>query len=273
MVSASNAWALRPLVPASVTASSTAAGYAASNVMLDYSGVVWKSNTGGASQSVTFDMGAGVTAAPDSALFFGCTAAAAPWTLTIEGADDAAITINVVTAATTVPFLAGATFPSHGRGVGYWAGTATAARRYWRFTIGSLATAAVTIARIAIGTRIQLDRNFAFAGVFGVRDFGSVDWAASGILLRRRAAKLRTLSITFPNVRKDEVETKVQPLIEWAGGQEAIVIVTDPTVDTQRQTRCWFGVLVGDLGTIWRGPLAWEWRASLVDLIAIPKSA
>lgn len=274
MVNAWNAWALRPLVPAAVTASNTASGYAASNVANDYGGVVWKTDTGAATRTLTLDLGAGVTAAPDAALFFGCTGAVTGWTLAVDAADSADFATNYWSAGAAAQFLAGSTMPSHGRGVGLWvAASAPPARRYWRFTFGSLSSAAVTVARVMLGTRLTLERNFDFGGAFGVRDLGNVDWSVQGNLLRRRAAKLRTLGISFSNVRKDEVVAKVQPLIELCAGQEAIALVTDPTADADRQLRCWGGIMVGDMGTIQRAAQGFVWRVNLVDLIAIPKAA
>lgn len=265
------AWAMRPLPVAALAAGSTAAGYDVANAANDYAGIVWKSAGGAASVVLTADMGAAV--ALDAALLFGCTAAQAGWTLTVEAADNAAYSVGLVVLANAIPFLAGATFPTHGRGVGYWEADAPpAAKRYWRLTIGNLANAQVTVARLALGAKMQLERNFAFGGGWGVRDLGKVDFSAQGVRIRRRAAKLRTLGLTFPAVRKDEAESKIQPLIELVAGQEPIVLVTDPEANALRQQRCWFGHLIGELGTIWRSPTAWEWRANLVDLIPIPRS-
>lgn len=274
MVNAWNAWALRPLVPTAVTASNTAAGYSAANVLNDYGGVVWKTDTGAATRTLTFDFGTS-TPMPDAVLFFGCTGAVTAWTLTVEAADSADFLTNYWSGGAAAQFLAGSTMPSHGRGVGLWTTAAPPAsgRRYWRFTFGSLASAAVTVARIMLGTRLTLERNFDFGAAFGVRDLGSADWSAQGNLLRRRAARLRTLGVSFSNVRKDEVVAKIQPLIELSAGQEAIAIVTDPTADADRMLRCWGGIMVGDMGTVQRTAAGWAWRVNLVDLIAIPRAA
>ncbi len=267
----SKAWALRPLPWAAISAGSTAAGYDAAYMGNDHAGVVWRSAGGAGSVTITVD--AGSAQAIDSALFFGCTGADGAWTLTVESADNSGFSVNQATLANAIPFLAGATMPTHGRGVGYWAADTTiTARRWWRFTIGNLSSAQVTVARLAIGTRIQLERNFAFGGAWGVKDLGSVDRSAHGVLIRRRAAKLRVLGLTFPAVTKDEAETAIQPLLEHVAGQEAVVIITDPDADALRQARCWIGFLTGELGTIWRTASGWEWRANLTDLIPIPKS-
>jgi hypothetical protein len=267
-----NAWAMRPLKPALIASSFTAAGFDPLNMLNDYAGIVWKTTS---QTGITFDIDMGSAVSLDAFLFFGCTGASTSWTMAISAADNSLSTSGAVAVASGVPFLAGADFPSHGRGVGYWdAGSAViAAKRYWRITIQNLGPGVVTIARLAIGQRLLLERNFAFGGGWGLRDLGQVEFSPTGVLVRRRAAKLRTLGLTFPNVRKDEVEAKIQPLIELNAGQEPIVIVTDPAADAKRQLRCWMGWMIGDLGTIWRSPSGWEWRANLIDMIPIPKSS
>lgn len=268
----SNAWVMRALPMPGLSAGSTATGYQASHMANDHAGVVWKSAGGAASVTITVDMGSPV--AVDAALFFGCTSAGGAWTLTVQSADDAAMTVNAATLANGIAFLAGAALPTHGRGVGYWSATAAVtARRWWRFTIGNLASAQVTVARLVLGRKMTLERNFAFGGGWGVRDLGMVDFSPAGVRIRRRAAKLRMVGLTFPAVRKDEAEAKVQPLVELVAGQEPIVLVTDPDPHAHRQQRCWYGHLVGELGTVWRSAAAWEWRANLIDLIPIPKGS
>lgn len=263
-----NAFAMLPIV-VTPSANSTAAGYDAANMANDHAGVVWKSNTGVGTISIVADCG--MPHRIDTALFFGCTNASAAWTLSVQSADDAAFTVNPTVHVSGAPFLAGANFPTHGRGVGYWTTDAVLPpRRYWRFLIGGHAGAAITVARLAIGRRLTLERNFGFGGAWGVRDLGAVDFSTTGNRLRRRAVKLRVLGLTFPAVRKDEALTKVQPLVELAAGQEPIVLVTDPAVSADRQKCCYFGHLTGELGQVWRSAVAFEWRANMIDLIPIP---
>jgi hypothetical protein len=235
-------------------------------------GVVWKSGTGSASQSLIINLGTGISAPIDTVLLFGCTGAQAAWTLTVDGLLDNETPIAGSTTG-ILPFLAGAAMPTHGRGVGYWAGNAFNTLTKWRLTFGNLGGAAVTIGRVALGSRLQLDRNFAFGAGMGVRDLGSMEFSPSAALLRRRAAKLRTLGLTFPSVYRDEVEAKVQPLVEACAGQEPIVLVTDPEPHAMRQRRCYFGPMIGELGTVWRSAAGHEWRANLIDLVPIPKAA
>jgi hypothetical protein len=264
---------MRPVKPAGLaSAVAAAAGYPLLNMLNDHMGIVFRSSGGQANDSLTVDLGASPPAV-GAALFFGCTGAKAGWTLSVSAADDIDQTVNVLVFPTGA-FLAGATFPTHGRGVGYWeSAAADVTRRYWRFTFGGLGGDAVTIARLAMGPRLRLDRNFGFGGAFGVRDFGRFDLSPNAAMLRRRAPKLRVLSITFPSVTKDEAEEKVQPLLELAAGQELIVIVTDPEAHAQRQRRCWIGPLIGELGTVWATPRRWEWRAGLLDMVPIPAAS
>lgn len=261
---------MRPL-PMPVITVTNGSGADPMNVANDYMGVVWTSANNAGGKTMTVDLGAS-PGAVDTVLMFGCTGIPVGTTMAVEAADDSGFTTNYFISAAAI-FIAGATFPVHGRAVGYWeraAGPLT--RRYWRFTFDTgVSSAVMTIARVAMGSKLQLAREFSFGGAWGVRDLGSVDWSPAGVLLRRTAAKLRTIGLTYSNVYKDEVETKVQPLLQQRAGQQPIVLVTDATVDTLRQTRCWFGPLIGDLGTIWRTAAGWEWRANLVDLVPIPK--
>lgn len=269
----SKAIAWRPL-GGTMSASNTAAGHEAAYVLNDYAGVVWKTDTGAASRTLTIDLGASGAKACDSALFLGCTGATTSWTITVEAANSADFATNYWTDGAAVPFLAGANMPTHGRGAGLWlAATTPPSRRYWRFTFGSLSNAAVTVARLMLGVRIALEINFEFGGSFGIRDLGKLDFSPQAALLRRRGAKMRTLSIRFPTVRKDEVLAKVQPLVEMLGAQETFALVTDPASSADRQQACWGGWLMGDLGTIQRAAHGWVWPVGMLDMIPIPKAA
>jgi hypothetical protein len=264
-----NAWAMRPLAPAGITAVA-GDGSDPMNVANDYLGVVWRSTNTASNKSLTVDLGAS-PGPVDAALFFGCTAAPAATLLAVEAADDSGFTVNYFFSG-WLTFLAGATFLPHGRGVGYWESTGAAlTRRYWKFTFDTSGTAVMTVGRLAMGQKVQLARNFDFGGGWGVRDLGSLDFSPAAVLLRRQAAKLRTIGLTFSRAYKDEVETKIQPLLQLVAGQHPIALVTDPAASSLRQTRCWFGPLIGDLGNVWRNAAAWEWRANMVDLVPIPK--
>ena len=261
-----NAWILQPL-PATVTASSTAPGYQAAFVMNDYAGVVWKCGAGDIVELIV-DLGSDI--ACDSLLLFGLDGATASMTLQVAAATQAqgsnfAMTSYVGSAA---PLLAGSIMPANGRGVALWQAPSEGIMpsRYYRLRLAGLAGTPVSVARLVIGRRLRLERNFANGGSFGVRDLGTLDFSPRGVLLRRRGAKLRTLALTFSNVRKDEVEASTKPLLERIGNTEMVGLVVDPAEDPQRQNRCYFGPLVGDLGQTRRNAVAWEAKTNLVSI-------
>lgn len=264
----SNSIVVKPLAFASVSASSTAAGYDPAYIGNDYMGVVWKSATGAASRTITVDMGQNVSI--DTAVLLGCTGADANWTLKVEAATSAQGPTFPAGSwvGATLPFLAGSEMPVSGRGRALWLAPASPppAARYWRFTIGGLGTGAATIARLVLGRRIQLDKNVVYGAGFGVRDLGAVDFSRRGVLLRQRGKKLRTINVTYPAATRAEVESYVHPLLEELGNTEPLAFILDPDADAQRQNRIWFGPMIGDLGTVWQNPAGFEWRANIVDL-------
>jgi hypothetical protein len=263
-----NGWALRPLPISAMTAGSTVAGYDPASVMNDYLGVVWRGS--GTTPYLQADLGS--AQAVDAVLMFGCTDATAGMTVQITGADNAAITLNPVVAYTGT-FLAGANFPTHGRGVGYAEFAAPITKRYWYMQFGSVPGGGFSVGRLVLGSRLLLARNFDFGAGFGLRDLGSADVSNRANLLRRRGPKLRTVGVTYSNIYKDEVIAKVQPLIEFNGATEPIVLVTDPAADADRQKRAYFGLMTGDLGTIQRNSVGFQWKAQLTDLVPIPKAS
>lgn len=261
---------LAPLPMAAVTASASAPGRDPAHVGNDYMGVAWASPTGAATRTLTIDLGADI--AFDTAVLLGCTGALPVWTLKVDiatAAQGAGFPAGSWS-GTALPFLAGAVMPASGRGKALWfapeASPPPAAARYVRFTIGGLGTGAAVVARVAIGKRITLARNFQFGAAFGVRELGSVDFSRRGVLIRQRGAKLRSVGVTFGSVYRDEVEAVVHPLIEKLGGTECVALITDPDAHDQRQNRIWFGPMVGDLGTVWARAAGFEWQCSIADL-------
>ncbi|SEM73382.1 hypothetical protein SAMN05192583_1033 [Sphingomonas gellani] len=255
-----------PLALPAVTASSTAAGHDPVYVGNDYLGVTWQSASGADRQWLLVDLGA--DRAIDFAALLGCDGAGAPWTLNVEVATAAQGDGFPAGSFATgdLPFLAGAAMWESGRGIGWWSGDRLVGR-YIRLTIGGLAGAAATVGRLVLGARIQLDRNFSFGGKFGVKDLGSYDLSARGVPLKRRGVRLPTLSIEFTAVHKWEVEAAIRPLIERLGNTGELFICTDPSPDAQRQRRCYYGTLVGDLAAVQRKASGWGWQANQVSLI------
>ncbi|MDZ7894169.1 MAG: hypothetical protein U5M50_03925 [Sphingobium sp.] len=267
----SNGFVLKPLPFTVIGWSSVAAGYDPANMANDHMGVVWKSAGGSANQAIIIDLGADT--AIDTLVLTGCTGAQPEWTLYIAAGTEAqgASFSPEMWQSGALPFLAGAVMPVSGRGRSLWMAPTVGGpppSRYIFLNIDGLSGAAVTIARIVIGKRVQLGRNFSFGAAFGVRDLGNADFSPRGVFLRRRGAKLRSVGLTFSSVYKDEVEAVVHPLIETVGLTEPVALVTDPDPDDQRQNRIWFGPMVGDLGTVWTRASGFEWRANVVSLDA-----
>jgi hypothetical protein len=271
-----NAFFLRPL-PIAAASGSTTRGLPM-NVANDHMGLVWGAVAQSLFEHLMLDMGPG-NKPIDTLMIFGVgwAGAALPGACTIllgkdgdpgfagAGAEQHAFAIH-----------AGAELPSSGRGVSLWTRPGGAgAFRYVQLRFAGFGAAfdQLWFSRVVLGQRVQLERNFAFGAAFGVRDLGRTEFSASGTLLRRRANKLRTLGLSFPHVRRDEVEAKVQPLIEQAGGQEPLAFCLDPDPHPQRMKRCYFGPLLGDLGTIWTRANGFEWRANLIDLVPIPEAS
>lgn len=257
-----NAWIIKPL-PFTATSPHTAVG-APGNVTLDYAGIIWRSvNT--AFPNIYIDLGADTVV--DTVMLFGLAGGIAAGTVQVYASTAAEGTGSGYARANGGgDLLAGSAMPESGFGTGLIAlPSAWPAVRYLRIEIGQTASY-IQVSRVVINKRIALSRNFGFGAGFGVRDLGSLDFSARGVLLRRRAAKLRTTALTFSNARKDEVEAAVKPLLEQIGNTECVALVMDPDANAQRQNRCYFGPLVGDLGVIWRNAAAWEAKVNVVSL-------
>lgn len=265
----SNALIVKPVEFASVTASGSASGHDPAYVGNDHMGVVWQSPGGGASASVTVDLGRDVLC--DTAFLFGCDGATGAMTLKVDAntsAHGSSFTSPSWTGS-ALPFLAGSEMPGNGRGVALWQAPPSPppAARYWRFTIGGLAGAPAVVARIALGRDLALERNFGFGPAGGVKDLGSVDWSRLGVLLRKRGKKLRTLSVTYKSLYRDEVEAKWLPMIEEIGNTEMLAILTDPAAGAMRQRRFYFGPCFGDMSTIWARADGFSAGLNLVSVI------
>lgn len=265
----SNAIFYKPLPIVGVTASQTSAGYDPANVAQDQIGVVWKANTGSSTRSLVVDLGADTPF--DTISLFGLTGALPAWTLLIEAATAAQGNSfpggSWVGVAQTL--LAGTAMPTSGRGKALWMAPAVSpppASRYIRLTLGNMGGASPTVARVAIGVRNQLAKNFQFGAGFGVRDLGKLDFSTRGVFLRQRGEKLRSTALSFKHVYRDEVEGIVHPFLEAVGNTETFVLILDPDAHAQRQNRMGLGFLIGDLGTTWPRPGGFEWRAAMIAL-------
>lgn len=262
---------LQPLDMAAVTASNTASGFDVANLAIDRMGLVWRSDSGSATRSLTIDLGADV--AVDTIALFGIGEAnAAPsaswqWSIDLATAAQGAFG-GAFWAGSPETLLAGTQLPESGRGKAMWLAPAgaPAAARHVRINFSALGTAAIQAARLCIGARFQPDRNFAYGAAFGVRPLGTVDFSPRGVLRRRRGVKLRAVGLQFTALHRDELENTVQRLFERIGNDNALVVVTDPDAHAQRQNRMYFGFLTGDLGSVFARPGGFRADINLVAL-------
>lgn len=266
-----NAWLVKPLPIVAASASGTMVGDPL-NMGNDYAGVIWRSAQGGNAYAV-LDLGSDVPL--DTILLFG-----------VWGNFDmstARLRIALATQSQGPLFSTPDSFwlaPAHyllaegeplrvGSCVFQWAappGAPAAVRYVYLNAIDLPSTGYVDFARAVVGKRIQLERNFGFGAGFGVRDLGSLDFSRRGVLQRTRGKKLRTASLTFSNINRDEVEATTKPLLEQLGNTEMAAVVIDPSASTYRQARSYFGPLVGDLGHVWRRATAWEAKVNMVSI-------
>lgn len=268
----SNAFLLRPLEWAAITASNTAAGFAATNLApapVPRMGRVWRSDAGSATRSLTVDLGSDQSV--DTIALFGLGAGnAAPasgwnWSIDLATAAQGSFT-GAFWSGSSAALLAGAVLPVSGRGKALWLAPvgAPAAARYVRINLSALASATVQIALVALGQRFQPQRNYSYGAAFGVRDLGGIDYSPRGVVLRRPGVKLRGMGLTFASVKRDEVEDSLQRLLERVGNTDPVVLVSDPDAHPQRQNRMGIGHLTGNLGSIHRVPGAFQAEVNFV---------
>lgn len=249
----SNGLFFRPVSIVATTASSTATGYDADNVGLDRMGLVWRSNTGSATQSIILDLGSDVTF--DTITLHGMNAPDDTWQLTVEietNAQGGTFSGSQWTDSAQ-DLIAGATMPVSGKARGLWQapGGAPSAGRYIKLTFSVLASAAIEVARICVGAKIQLTRNYRLGAALAIRSLGKLDFSARGVLLRRQGVKLRGAGIGYDAATQTEVEGAIMPLLENVGNDTPVVLILDPDADAERQRRIYYGFLTGDLGAIY----------------------
>lgn len=269
-----NAWIINPLSPIGFSGSSGSALGTPANVANDYAGVIWKSVALAYPTAIELRLDLGSDQPIDTLALFGVKDAPADAKMRVLLATQAQGNFTgAYWMSDEQDLYAGSTMPANGQGVALWSaassagGAPPAAARYVDiYFYKAASTIAVTVSRVVIGKRIALERNFTFGASFGVKDLGSLDFSARAVLMRRRAKKLRTLGLTFSSIHKDELESLTKPLLEQIGNTEMIAVVTDPTADAQRQNRCYFGPLVGDLGQTWRKADAFEAKVNVVSI-------
>lgn len=244
---------VRPLAM-TVTASNTAAGYSAANVALDSPGSVWKSATGSNTRNLVIDLGADTPL--DTITLHGLTGAQSGWQWGVDLATSAQGSFGgSYWSGTTETLLAGSIMPVNGKGRALWLapGAAPTSARYVRLAFSGLSSAAIEVARVVIGARIQIGGGFAYGAALGIRPLGTLDFSTRGVILRRRGTNLRGIGVTVEAATREQVEAQIMPMFERAGNTEGVVIVVDPEANAQRQNRIYFGFLTGDIGSIWAG--------------------
>jgi hypothetical protein len=264
-----NALVMAALPIAGVAASSTLVGSPA-YIANDYMGIVWQAAEAD-SASIVVDMGSNVTV--DTIALLGVARAASFATMTIwaaTAAQGSGFTGGAYWVGATVPLYAGSVRLVNGHGVGLWLADPAnppPVARYWRIAFASLSGMTVQLSRVAIGAKLQLQRNFKFGAQSGVRDLGKVEYSPRGVMLRRRSAKHRTLSLSFAAAHRDEVEEQIAPLLEQCGNTDPLLLITDPAAHAMRERRSYFGCMTGDLSMIWRTAAGHEWRIELESLL------
>ena len=236
----------------------------------DYAGVVWASAPGDHVQ-ILVDLGRDRPV--DTVMLFGLWGnipASTQAFIALATSAQGLFTADYYNAPDSPAPFAGAQPIAEGNGVMFWR-SADPARpslsRYVSILFTNMgASGFVRIGRLVAGQAIELERNFSFGATFGVRDLGNLDFNRRGVLQRTLGKKLRTVGLTFSNVRKDEVEAVTKPLLERVGNTELVALVTDTAPHTQRQNRCYCGSLVGDLAQTWRKADLFEAKVNLVSV-------
>lgn len=262
-----NAWMIKPQPNAgAVIGFGTLQRGAPANVFNDYAGVIWQAACdNGDSASLRFDLGDDTSI--DTVMIFGVELLPPSATVSLVYANSSEGYFTGPTHTVgPVPAYAG-TVPVGGKGVTILSIPSVVGARYLQLNfLPGHSGEAVRIARVVVGHRIQLERNFSFGAGFGVKDLGSADFTRRGVLARVLGKILRTVSLTFSSMRKYEVEGITKPLLEQIGNTRMVAVVTDPAADAQLQNRCYYGLLVGDLGHAWRTAAAWEAKINVVSI-------
>lgn len=238
----------------------------AANLLNDYAGVVAQvpCTIGSTNQAkISLDLGADTTF--DTILVFGVELFPTNGNFIINYSTAALVSGSDSSGVA----YAGASPMTTGKGVSFWSVSAPITARYVDIVYeagAGVGGKSVRASRVVIGKKISLQRNFGYGGGPGVKDLGSLDFSARAVLQRRTAKKLRTLTLTFSNLKRDEVQASVRPMLERQGNTGMVAVVTDPSVDADRQNKCYYGALVGDLNVVQRNAVGWETKVNVVSI-------
>lgn len=252
-----------PFPAGGVSAYTTAAGFQAVHIGNDYAGVKWRSGGGIPTDFIEIDFG--VDVAVNRLMLFGVACATVNAGLDIRSSTNAQGKTYAGWGSGDIPLYAGTQRLVNGVGVSY-AQITSPPSRYWIIYFKYLDNAQVDIGRLVMGQSLSLARNFKFGAEFGVRSFATSDFSARGAWLRRKGKKLRTVGVSFPSTEKWEMEEQVLPLLEQAGDDTPVALITDPAAHAMRERRCYFGPMFGTPPATWRNARGWEWRADVVSL-------
>jgi hypothetical protein len=258
-----NAILVEPIPFNDTTAEGSAAGTSPRNLENDWIGVVHRGTAVGAFGNVIVDLGAPQSV--DTIAFLSSNGACDVLTHKAASSFGGLGTPGYSSGLETFP--AGATLPTSGRMHSLWMIPSVQNYRWWQFELSIPGGTPFEAGRLVMGQKIQLARNFSFGAAFGVRDGGGGDFNANGVWLPKPGAKLRTLGISFPRVTPDESETILRPLAERIGNGKFVLLVTNPDPNTNRQSRMYFGPLVGNIEALWQTAAGFEHRLNLVSVI------
>jgi len=263
-----NAFLVRPLPFANVVSYGTVQAGTAAYVANDYAGVVCRLACDQNDNEAFFRVDLGDNYTVDTVMAFGLSRLPTSANLRIwcaPASDPTGFVLQAIVSA-----YAGTVARIDGMGVGLWVTETPIVARYLQIAFVAGAGnpgQSVQVSRLVIGKRFRPAIGFEYGGQVGVRDLGSLDVSARAVLLRHYGKRLRTVSLNFPSLSKAEAEGSLQKTLEQIGNTDCIGLCTDPTPDPERQNRCFFGPLVGDLGRTWRTAQHWEWRANLLGLM------
>lgn len=260
-----NAFLLRPLPMTPFATYGTVLAGQLGYTLNDYAGVVCKVACDGSGNSagLRFDLGSDVEF--DTVMAFGVNDFPGSGVVWVAYATSAAPS-TLQTLKFVQPYAGG--FPRVGGGVAIATGETTVTARYVQLNFNAPSSGqSVAVSRIVVGKRFRPAIGFEYGAQFGVRDLGSLDVSARGVLLRRRGQKLRTVALSFSSLTKVEAEWNSIRMLEQIGNTECIALCTDPSDDYQLQNRCYYGPLIGDLTHTWASSKGWELRANLLGLM------
>ncbi|WP_010545209.1 hypothetical protein [Sphingomonas elodea] len=261
-----NAFLVKPLDIVGAQAFSTVTKGSAINVANDYAGVTVGLACDASPNAAALRVDLGADFAFDTIMVFGVTTLPASGTYAVLYSTAAVPGSFSVIA--TGPAYAGATARTDGKGVTLVQLSAPIAGRFIQINYYAPAAGqSVELARVVVGRRFQPAIGFEYGAQFGVRDLGALDVSRRGVLLRNRGKKLRTVSLNFPAMTRQEAEGTAQKVMEQVGNTECIGLCTDPAADAELQNRCYFGPLVGDLGRTWATARGHEVRVNLLGLL------